>query len=250
MAAGRIAGEANGPRVPPPWRGSGWIVATSLALVAISRWLSATSIEYLAFAITATVTAGALVPALHPTYRRWAAACVAAMAMSLALAGNTQHQLARIQNNWPAERARMSDAALEGLTTRVAAAASDLRDLATQALAAPADRVAAFHQLSALGRGSEQSIVLFRGDSALAWSGRSRVRTDSLTDPIGVVGTPFYLALFASARGNGSRAVATRLLSAESPADRLTPSLAGDVATSAGIAGFRFVPPADSATLG
>src|SRR5437016_5776048 len=35
-------------------RGTGWIVASSIALLALSRWLSATSVEYLVLAATAT----------------------------------------------------------------------------------------------------------------------------------------------------------------------------------------------------
>src|SRR5258705_13126729 len=73
-------------------------------------------------------------------------------------------------------------------------------------------------------RRSDNAVVLFRGDSAFAWSGRLRIAVDSLSGPTGVAGTPFYLGLYATAGadtgGPGSqRAIATRLLYAVPPAD-------------------------------
>src|SRR5204863_2692601 len=82
-----------------------------------------------------------------------------------------------------------------------------------------------------------------------AWAGQPHVPTDSLVRPVGVSGTAFYLALFATATSGTQRAVATRLLYAIPPADRLAPSLATDVAARAGVAGFEFVPVSDSAAM-
>src|SRR5258705_8431924 len=99
-------------------------------------------------------------------------------------------------------------------------------------------------------RRSDNAVVLFRGDSAFAWSGRLRIAVDSLSGPTGVAGTPFYLGLYATAGadtgGPGSqRAIATRLLYAVPPADGLENSIAGDVAARSGIAGFRLLPAAE-----
>jgi two-component system nitrogen regulation sensor histidine kinase NtrY len=237
------------PRLPPGWRGAGWIVGSSIALLAMSRWLSTTSVEYLVLAATATAVCAALVVGVQASHRPWAVACVAAMIMALTLGANTQHQLARLEHDWPAERVRMSDAALSDLSARVGQASVELGTLALAALTAPSDRGDAFQRLAGAVRGDDRALVLFRGDSAFAWSGTPRVSVDSLADSSGVVGTPFYLALYASATGIGAHAVATRLLYAVPPADRMVHSLGGDVVQRTGIAGLRFVPAADSATL-
>src|SRR5438034_8266789 len=230
-------------------RGTGWIVASSIALLALSRWLSATSVEYLVLAATATAVSAAVVFGLERELRLWAVACVAAMAMALALAASTQHQLARLEHDWAAERARMSGDALAELETKVAQTSVELRDLASHALNAPRERDGAFEQLTRTVRGDDRTVVLFRDDSAFAWSGRPRVPVNSLGDALGVVGTPFYLGLYASAHGSNQRTVATHLLYAVSPADRMVRSLGGDVVQRTGIAGFRFVPVAEAATL-
>src|SRR6185503_1240308 len=114
----------------------------------MSRWLSATSVEYLVVAATATAGAAAVVAGLHTPHRRWASACLVALTLSLALGANTQHQSARLNRDWPAERARMSDAAVAMLAKRVDEATAELRVLATQSLAASADRGAAFQDLA------------------------------------------------------------------------------------------------------
>ena len=215
----------------------------------MSRWLSATSVEYLVLATTATAAAAAVVAGLASPHRRWAVACFAAMGLALALSASTQHQLVRLERDWPAERARMSDEALVSLSQEVVRAIGELRQLARASLSAPADRGAAFTHLDGLLRSEDRAVVLFQADSALAWSGRPRVPLDSLADSTGVVGTPFYLGLFATAQRPGERGVATQLLYAVSPADRMVRSIGGDVATRSGIASFRFVPVADSASL-
>src|SRR5437762_12177680 len=96
-------------------RGTGWIVASSIALLALSRWLSATSVEYLVLAATATAVSAAVVYGLERDLRLWAVGCVAALALALALGASTQHQLARLQHDWATERGRMSSEALTEL---------------------------------------------------------------------------------------------------------------------------------------
>ncbi|MEX2153754.1 MAG: ATP-binding protein [Gemmatimonadaceae bacterium] len=202
--------------------------------------------------MTATAIATAAVFGLEAAHRRWAIACLGAVGLSLALGANTQYRLARLRSDWPGVRARMSNHALDELTREVARSMDDLRGRASQAVTGPTVRNAAFQHLGKTVRADERgdAVVLFQGDSALAWSGRPRVPVDSLVNLVGVVGIPpFYLSLYASASGAAGRGVATRLLYAGPPADRLVQSLGGDVAKRGGIAGFRFVPAADSATL-
>src|SRR5947207_6899878 len=100
-------------------RGTGWIGASSIALLAMSRWLSATSVEYLVLAATATAVSAAVVFGLERPLRLWAVGCVAAMAMALALGASTQHQIARLQHDWPGVRAGRSGDALADLDADV-----------------------------------------------------------------------------------------------------------------------------------
>ena len=237
-----------GARLAPAWRVSSWIVASSIALLAASRWLSATSVEYLVVAATATAIAGALIVRLEPAPRPWATVCVVALALGVALGANAQHRLARFERDWSTEGARMGADAVDDLGRRVASASRSLRELADRALSAPVDRDAAFAHLRSARSSSDEAVILYRGDSAFAWSGRTYVLVDTGTSE-GVVGTPFYLGLFAAREADGARAVATRVLYAVSPADRIAPSLAGEVAARTGIAGFRFVPASDSTSL-
>src|SRR5436190_11013144 len=231
------------------WRGVGWITAAALALLSLCRWLSATSVGYLLLAATATAIAFALVFMTSAADRRWALACAITLSLGVVLAANTQTQVARLSRDWDAERQHVADEAISTLTGEVARAGERLHVLARDALVAPSDRSAAFASLANAGTSSHESIVLYRGDSAYAWAGQPHVPTDSLVRPVGVSGTAFYLALFATATSGTQRAVATRLLYAIPPADRLAPSLATDVAARAGVAGFEFVPVSDSAAM-
>lgn len=191
-------------------------------------------------------------------HRRWAAACTAALAIVTALGISTQGAVSRLESEWATERARLSERALRELEMMVTRSESDLRARARRALAAPAARDEAFQHIAAIAADESRgdATVLYRGDSAYAWSGRPFVAIDAALDSVGVTSaaTPFYLALYVVERAGSARAVATRLLYAASPADRMVSSLGADAARRAGgagggIAGYRFVPEADSAAL-
>jgi two-component system nitrogen regulation sensor histidine kinase NtrY len=229
------------------WRGSGWIVATAIALTAESRWLTATSVEYLVLAATATAVAAALSLVPRAESRRWSFVATIALVVAVALTAATQHQLARLQSRWETEQSRMSDDAVRLLGDEVASAVGALRQAATRALDAPPDRGAAFASLSRIADAEGTALVLYRGDSAFAWAGRQHVDADSLTDSVGVAGSGFYLALYVTAAQAGERVVATRLLYALPPADRIAASLSGETARRAGVAGFTFISLSDSA---
>jgi two-component system nitrogen regulation sensor histidine kinase NtrY len=202
-------------------------------------------------AATATAVAAAAAFGFESAQRRWAIACVIALGLAVASGANTQRGLAAVQSDWTAVGTRMNERALADLDRLVGRALRSLADQASQAIASPSDPADTFRHLGGLVRDDDHgdAVVLFRGDSAVAWSGRPRVAVDSLRDSIGVVGSPFYLSLYATAQASGRRAVATRLLYTVSPADRLAQSIGVDVARNSGIAGFVFAPPADSATM-
>jgi hypothetical protein len=171
--------------------------------------------------------------------------------MAAILSGSTQHRLAQLETDWSAERTRMARDAVTQLSGDVSRSLDVLRDLARRALRASPDRGDAFRQLTRSIRGaySGDAITLYRGDSAFAWAGREHVRVDSLTDSVGVAASTFYLALYGIAISPTQRAVATRLLYALPPADRIATSLGGDVARRTDIAGFRFSPADDAAAI-
>ena len=231
------------------WRGAGWITAAAIALLAISQWLSATSVGYLLDGATATAVMFALLLTGSAVDRRWGLASAIALSMAIVLAANTQTQLARLSRDWPGERQRGADAAMSLLAREVTRLTETLQGVAREALAAPADRSDAFAALHDAATSADIVVVLYRGDSAFAWAGQPHVSTDSLMRAVGVTGSAFYLALYVTTQSADQRVVATRLLYAVPPADRLAASLAGDVAARAGVAGFDFAPPADSVAL-
>jgi signal transduction histidine kinase len=119
--------------------------------------------------------------------------------------------------------------------------------MTTAALAAPADRASAFDRLAGLvGGRDERGVVLYRGDSALAWAGVIRPPIDRLHDGVSIVATPFYLALQVARRADSLRGVSVALIDAAPPADRLSTPLTKRVETHLGLGGFVFAPPVDT----
>ena len=236
-------------RVPPAWQTAGWIAASSVALLFTSRWLIATSVEYLVVAATATAIAGVLIAALHPTVKRWAVASLAALALAVTMAASTQSRLARLERDWPAERARMQARALDELEVAFAEGMAALERAAEAALAAPRDRARAFAFLEALDVPADQAVVLIHDDAPVAWRGRPHAPLQAIGDSSGVVATAFHLSMYAVASSGRDRAVAMRLLYAVPPADRLADAVGARIARREAVQGFRFGPPGDSTVL-
>lgn len=122
-----------------------------------------------------------------------------------------------------------------------------LDERVNSALDAPADPAGAFAFLSARSPQKEgESVVLFDHDHPVAWSGEMRIDPDTLRGPVSVTFNPFYTTLnVVAARGN-RRAVASAVLYAAPPADRLTESVAERLAPAQGVASYAFSPAGDS----
>ena len=119
--------------------------------------------------------------------------------------------------------------------------------VARDALSAPRDRTKRFDALAGLISGAdERGVVLFRGDSALAWAGVVRPYLEPVREGISVVATPFYLALQVTRQQADSRSVAVALIDAAPPADRLSTPLTQRLKSDLGLRGFSFAPPTDS----
>ena len=224
--------------------GGWWALATTVALLAASRWLDSPSVQYLAIWAVATIAGVVLAVRLRGVRRGWALVCVAFLAGSLILAARAQRELARVAGDLPAWQAEIAARSRAALRQQLEATSQDLVRTARAAVAAPADRSSAFTALDALvDADDERGIVLYRGDSAFAWSGELRVPVGSLRDSVGITASQFYLTLYAVATRASERAVATALLSAMPPADRLTRPLAQRIASQSGLDGFAFTSP-------
>lgn len=141
--------------------------------------------------------------------------------------------------------------ATERFATRIETTARELREAAVAAVAAGAPGPGLWEGLERHVAGHpERSVVRARGGRLEAWAGRLHVPLDTLPSTHGVMATPFYLSLYVVERRGDVTAVASALLHAERPADRLTAPLDATLAHETGVAGFDFAPvgvPGDSA---
>jgi signal transduction histidine kinase len=117
---------------------------------------------------------------------------------------------------------------------------------ATRALNAPNNLDDAFDYLASLGPAPEQGIVLFDGALPLAWSGQVEVDPSIATAPFSVTITPFYTAISAVAQKGTRHAVASAIIHAEPPADRLARSLDSRMPIREALQGYTFGPGADT----
>jgi len=226
-------------------------VTAAIALLAASRWLDAPTVEYLVIWTLATIAGGALSWRLRGARRGWAFACIAVLAVGVVIALRAQRELESITTQWRAWEESRSLAGLDALGKALVDAEQRLAADAKAALGAPADRESAFAYLQRLVHGAdERGIAIYRGDTALAWAGRFRVAPDTFAATTGVSASDFYLTLYATAQRGSDRAVATLLLSAAPPADRLSRPLSRRIAAGARLDDFIFSAPGSSTAAG
>jgi signal transduction histidine kinase len=115
---------------------------------------------------------------------------------------------------------------------------------AAGALDAPMDPQAAFSFLASRAPQRDgESVVVFDHNRPLAWAGKMRINPDSLLDPVSAMFSPFYTTVNVVKVRGERRAVASIVLHAAPPADRLTESLDSRVAPLHGVASYEFAPP-------
>ena len=232
-AAGEV-GEVTWSRMDRAHSGrvrAAWIGTAAVALLLLSRWLDAPSVEYLAGAVIATIAALLLAVRVGSPARAWSLATAVMLAVATIIAGLGQGTLGRIATDWPLERERMAATRIAALGAEVDAAVARADQAARHALGAPADAEGAFAALHGTAAGPDDAgIVLYDGARVLAWDGTPRSSTTALTDSIGIAASDFYLTLYRTVRSGSRRAVATVLLDAAPPADRLSHALAVRVA--------------------
>ena len=139
------------------------------------------------------------------------------------------------------EQIGAAEGAVRALERAVSDAIQSLDERATSALGAPVDQAAAFdHLATRTPRKDEESVVLFDHNRPLAWSGEMRVDPDTLTSPLSVAFSPFYATLNVVKTRGDRRAVASAVLHAAPPADRLAQSVDSRLAPTQGVASYEF----------
>ncbi|HEX2778306.1 MAG TPA: hypothetical protein VHM30_02335, partial [Gemmatimonadaceae bacterium] len=216
-----------------------WGVAVTLAALALAGWLRETRVEYLFVAWAATLVSFAFVARGAFRERVWRGTASAIAGAACLLASGAHRSLAAARDHWPAYGSALRQAATARMRGELATLGVDLARAARRALAVPRDRDAAFGALSSLvGGAGERGVVLYEQGAPYAWAGTVRVRTDTLHASLGATVSPFYVTLHAVADSGGRRAVATGLVHAEPPADRLAEPLDALVAGVTDARGF------------
>jgi two-component system nitrogen regulation sensor histidine kinase NtrY len=228
------------------WARALWLATGAVAVLAAAQWLRTPSVPYLVATIVATaLTLGASLR--FGARHRWAAGFLAAMTAFAIAAAIAQRSIARIDRTWDAYRTEIEFGAAARLERGLLDAAAGLSAAAERALDAPANPAAAFESLRPLAAGSgERGIVLYRGGKAVAWAGTMRIAADTLRSRLGAVFTPFYLTLYATATRGDARAIATALVHADPPADRLAQPLDAAIAREAGVRDYEYQPASDA----
>ena len=147
----------------------------------------------------------------------------------------------------PSERVSAAEGAVRALGRALTDTRQRLEQRTAVALDAPSDPAGAFDFLAKRSPVRDgESVILSVDGRALAWAGTLRIDPDSVAAPVSVTFSPFYTTLnVVQTRGN-RRAVATSVLEAFAPADRLTETLEKQLATEQGVTGYEFSPPGEA----
>jgi len=224
------------------------------ALMLASGWLADQNVGYVIAGTLATVVA--LWSGL-----RWSPAAVrtpliitvaALFATSLA-AGRAELRLGRFERAPAAVSATQAMEQQAVLRHRLDDELAALREVTAHALAMghttdPGAAVATLRH--ALGDVNHRAALVLRGDTLVVWAGTVHASPLLFREPSGVVATPFGLTAYVATDSAGTRAVATSLLVAQPPADRLSRGIAQRLPTNEIAEGFSFAPPSDSGAPG
>jgi two-component system nitrogen regulation sensor histidine kinase NtrY len=117
---------------------------------------------------------------------------------------------------------------------------------ALKAIDAPTRASEVFDYLARIEPRVEEGIVLFDGAAPIGWTGQIVLDPTSVAAPFSLTVTPFYIAMSAVATRGARRAVATAIIHAEPPADRLARSVDARVIGRTHAEQYTFAGPADS----
>jgi len=145
------------------------------------------------------------------------------------------------------DSAMAAEGAVRALERSLSEAIGRLDDRATGALDASEDAPEAFSFLASRAPQRDgESLVLFDHDRPFAWAGKMRIDPDSIVDPVSVTFNPFYTTINVVKVRGDRRVVASVVVHAAKPANRLTESLDSRVAPFQGVASYEFAPAADT----
>lgn len=137
--------------------------------------------------------------------------------------------------------------ALAGLRTDLDRAQRNLGAMARQGLGAPSNPDAAFSALNKIALPSDEyGVVLYDEGRPVAWRGKVFVSPDSLPSGLSAARSTFYTSLNFVALSGKRASVATAVVDAQPPADKLTGSIATRVSAASGVSAFSIVPGTDS----
>lgn len=221
-----------------------WLWLASLNVLIGAAWLREGA-AWLAWLLAAVVLALMALTLRTRAAARWRRTWFVAAALALlAVVASYHRSLAQMAGNGEEVRSALTEQAGRALAADVDREIEVLQGIARAALDAPSAPAAAFAALATLvPEGSSRAVLVAKGRRPFAWSGRLLVALDSLPGATGIVATNFYLVAYALAERGGDLAVATSVVHAEPPADRLTPSLAAEVARRFQIQGFGYAEP-------
>ncbi len=119
-----------------------------------------------------------------------------------------------------------------------------LSERAARALDAPDDVRGAFSYLAERSPNRRaESVTLLDNGHPVAWAGRVVTDPDSVLQPVSVTFSPFYTTLNVVRVRGSRRGVASVVLHAAAPADRLVSAIDSGLAAQQGVASYEFAPP-------
>ena len=197
-------------------RDRAWWTAMAVAALMAAGWLRHPAVPYLVGGWAATAAAiwlagrpAAARPGAGRMAARWRLLAASLGVAAVGHASWVQYTLWQVEHRWPAYETRTVAAATHQIRQATELTAHRLTAVARLALAAPAEPEAAYAALGRLTGGlGERGVIVYTGGEPQAWAGITRVATDTLSDTLGVVQTPFYTVLYATAREGARRAVA------------------------------------------
>jgi signal transduction histidine kinase len=224
--------------------------SAAAALMLASGWLADQRIGYVIAVVLATASAlGSGLRWCPRSARAPLAVVVAALVIVAVSAGRAELRLGQFERAPAAVSAAQATALQEVLHHRLDDELVALREVVGRALALaptgdPASAVSILRH--SLGDENHRAILVMRADTLVVWAGTVHANPLSLTATSGVVATPFGLTVYVARDSGGTRAIATSLLVAQPPADRLSRGLAQRLPSDEIAEGFSFAPPSDS----
>ena len=138
--------------------------------------------------------------------------------------------------------ASIREAAVADLRAQLGREMTRVRAAAEEALDVPRSQAAAFDAIPVRRTGDPAwGVMLFQGGTRLAWSGRLRIAAEDVTAPLSVTSDRFFTTVNAAAARGDRLAVASFVLHAEPPGDRLSTALDEQVVARHPIAGFTYL---------